>query len=152
MRHLAFCLLILSFASTAAAQVRTSLSLDPGQGNRPASARLTVVIDPDWHIASLTQPDGGPLRTTIKVPDGQPFRLAGKISAPPPHTEHSDVFDLEVQTYEGTVEFLLPLEKNPESRGRPVLDFTVEISYQACRGETCRLPQTERTTVRLRGP
>lgn len=150
MRSLIPCFLALLLSATAVAQVRTALSFDPGSAAKPPSARLTVVIDPDWHISSLTQPEGGPLRTTIAIPPNQPYRLAGKISGPPPHSEHSDVYDLEVQTYEGTVEFVLPLEKNPESKGLPATEFAVEITYQACCGETCRLPETERTLVRFR--
>ena len=152
MRFLVPCFLAVLLAATAAAQVRTSLSLDPGSATKQPTARLTVVIDPDWHISSLTQPEGGPLRTTIAIPPDQPYRLAGKISGPPPHTEHSAEFDLEVQTYEGRVEFVLPLEKNPRAKSPPTTKLTVEIRYQACNGETCRLPETERIAAQFRGP
>ena len=152
MRSLASCLLSLLLAVTAAAQVRTSLSLDPGSEKQPAIARLTLVIEPGWHISSLTQPDGGPLRTVIGVPKDQRYRLAGKISGPPPHTEHSPVFDLEVQTYDGRVAFVLPLEKNPDAKKSSSTGLTVEITYQACRGETCLLPQTDRITAQSPKP
>jgi thiol:disulfide interchange protein len=139
-------------AATAAAQVRSSLSVDPGSATKQPSARLTVVIDPDWHISSLTQPEGGPFRTTIEIPPDQSYRLAGKISAPPPHTEHSAEFDVEVQTYEGRIEFVLPLEKNPDAKGPRTTTLTVRITYQACSGETCRLPETERIAAHHREP
>lgn len=152
MRSLAPCLLSLLLAATATAQVRTSLLIDPGSEKQPAIARLTIVIEPGWHISSLTQPDGGPLRTTVEIPRDQSYRLAGKISGPPPRTEHSPVFDLEVQTYEGRVEFVLPLEKNPAAKGASSTSLTVEITYQACSDETCLLPQTDRITAQGRKP
>jgi hypothetical protein len=149
MRRLATILLAAALAATATAQVRVTLSLDAGAPTKSPVARLTVAIDPDWHIASLSQPDGGPLRTTIRIADDQPYRLAGTIIAPEFRREHSDVFDVEVQTYEGRIEFVLPLRKNPNAKSPDRSQLTVEITYQACSGAHGQLPRTEKVTARL---
>lgn len=71
------------------AQVRCSLAAEAVGADGKVSARLTVAIEPGWHIASLTQPDGGPVRTEIALADQQPFKLAGPIQGPKPHVEPS---------------------------------------------------------------
>ncbi len=137
-----FCLATLGLQ----AQVRCTLVAGPVAADGKLSARLTVAIEPGWHIASLTQPDGGPVRTEIALADQQPFKLADPIKGPKPRVEHSEAFGIEVETYEGTVVFTLPLLATEEvsediAKARPL---TVEITYQACTDETCLLPKTER--------
>ena len=55
------------------AQVRSTLAADavagPVKAGEKLSARLTVAIEPGWHIASITQADGGPVRTEIALAD-----------------------------------------------------------------------------------
>lgn len=147
MRTFLTLLWILGIAASAGAQVRSQLFFEPGTGAKEPTARLVVVIEPGWHISSLTQPDGGPVRTTIEIPADQPYRLAGPIKAPEPHKEHSAAFDLEVQSHEGTVEFLLPLKKNPAAKNAGPTKLTVELTYQACTDETCLLPKTDKVTA-----
>jgi hypothetical protein len=140
--------LLISTASSA--QVRSSLTLTPAADGKSAVAKLTVMIEPGWHIASLTQPDGGPVRTTISIPKNQAYRLAGDIKFPEPHKEHSAAFDIEVQTHEGSVDFLLPLEPNPEAKSADPSKLIVELTYQVCNDETCLLPKTD--TIRSKPP
>jgi suppressor for copper-sensitivity B len=135
------------------AQVRCTLVAGPVGADWKLSAKLTVAIEPGWHIASLTQPDGGPVRTEIALAEGQPFKLAGPIQGPKPRVEPSEAFGIDVETYEGTLVFTLPLVVTEEvsedkTRARPL---TVEITYQACTDETCLLPKTERIPAQVRG-
>ncbi len=152
MRIVAFLLLVGCIAATATAQVSATLSLRQDKETGKPTARLTVVIEPEWHIPSLTQPDGGPARTKIELPQGQAYRLAGAIVGPAPHTEYSAAFDLNVETHEGRVEFVLPLERRPAARAADLGQLTVELTYQACSGDHCRLPATQRLTARLAKP
>lgn len=138
---------ILAIIGSLHGQVRSTLSLMPGTGTEPPTARLVVVIEPGWHISSLTQEDGGPVRSTIEIAKNQAYRLAGPIKSPAPHKAHSTAFDIEVQTHEGTVEFVLPLEKNPEAGNFDPSKLTVEFTYQACTEETCLLPKTDTVTA-----
>jgi len=144
-----FCLATLGLQ----AQVRCTLAAGPAGADGKLSAKLTVAIEPGWHIASLTQPDGGPVRTEIALAEGQSFKLAGPIQGPKPRVEHSEAFGIDVETYEGTVVFTLPLAvteagKREDAKARRL---TVEITYQACTDETCLLPKTERIAAQVRG-
>lgn len=145
-------LLLIAFVSPAQAQVRVFIGLDTlakrlATGDKLV-AQLELQIDPGWHIASLTQPDGGPLRTEITLPAGQPFKLAGPITGPKPHVERSAAFGVNVETHEGAVTFTLPLEVTAAISAATKL--TVEIAYQACNAETCNLPQTDKVSVEIK--
>lgn len=135
------------------AQVRCSLATEaalslPLKSGDKLMGKFMVGIDPGWHISSLTQPDGGPVRTEITLAEKQPFKFAGPIIGPKPHVEHSDAFDSNVETYTGTVVFTIPLVATEDVpfdklRARPLV---VEITYQACNEETCLLPRTEKVS------
>lgn len=117
-------------AETAAASIEAGTKV---------TARLVARMDPGWHISSLTTPDGGPVRTEIRLAKGQPFKLAGKIDVADPIKRHSDAFGVDVETYEGEVAFTLPLEATMAVRaGTKVL---VQFYYQACNEDTCMLPK-----------
>lgn len=142
----------LAVAATIHAQVKASLDvsvsrqfLEPGD---KVIAQLSVDIAPKWHIASITQPDGGPVRTAITLAAGQPFKLAGPITGPKPRIEHSEAFGINVETHEGTITFMLPLEATAKT---PVgAKVVVEFSYQACTEQNCRLPTTDKVSTILK--
>src|SRR5690606_23695374 len=48
------------------------------------SVRLNATIESGWHLYALDQPDGGPIKTTIKVSPDIPFELVRDVSAPDP--------------------------------------------------------------------
>ena len=144
------CLSLLLFCLAAVgvqAQVRCALAAGPVGADGKLSAKLTVEIDPGWHISSLTQPDGGPTRTEIGLAKDQPFKLAGPITGPKPHVEPSAAFGVDVETHEGLVEFVLPLVATQAVPAGTKL--TVEITYQACTDENCMLPETRQATATL---
>ena len=62
---------------------------------------VTATIAPGWHLYSLKKMEGGPIATTIVVPEGQPFRLAGAIDASAPLSKFDDTFQMDVESYEG---------------------------------------------------
>jgi thiol:disulfide interchange protein DsbD len=142
---------LLGLAAVAPAQVTCSLTSAaalPLKSGDKFAAKFTAAISPGWHISSLTQPDGGPVRTEITLAEKQPFKFAGPIIGPKPHVEHSDAFDSNVETYTGTVVFTIPLVATEDVpfdklRARPLV---VEITYQACNEETCLLPRTEKVS------
>src|SRR5690606_14296548 len=56
----------------------------PATEDRPAALMVTAKIHAGWHTYSITQPDGGPLRTEIGVESSSDFRLLGKFATYPP--------------------------------------------------------------------
>ena len=144
--------LMLTAVAVACGQVHSNLSIEKSSvGLKPGekvTARLTMEIAPGWHIASLTQPDGGPVRTELALAEKQPFKLAGPVTGPKPHVEHSETFGINVETYEGTVVFSIPLEATASIP--PGTKLTVDFSYQACSEENCMMPTTDRATAAIR--
>lgn len=148
MKMLLLTTVLLLGALTSPAQVRWSLTTNLPAGapsGTKGTAVLTAEIEEDWHISSLSQPEGGPLRTEISLPDKQPVKLADKIVAPPPHKKRNAAFDMIVETYAGVVVFTLPLAVVEPIK--PGTRLKVEVTYQACTEETCLLPRTETVEV-----
>src|SRR5205814_5882466 len=58
-------------------------------------ANLKAEIETPWHLYALEQPAGGPIATTIKVAEGKPFEIAGKIESPKPTVKFDQNFQIE---------------------------------------------------------
>jgi hypothetical protein len=110
-----------------------------------AGARFTVKlvaqVDGGWHLYSLKQVNDGPIATRIWVGEGQPFRLAGAVQAPPPDVRQDPSFNLEVGIYEGEQIFTLPVQVTP-SATPGAQKLAVSMSYQACNNKVCLPPRT----------
>jgi thiol:disulfide interchange protein DsbD len=109
---------------------------------------VTATIDEGWHLYSLKPLDGGPIPTRITLPEGQPFTLAGAIEAPPPLVLRDDVFEMDVEYYNGSAEFTLPVK--PSAPGRQKL--RIAARYQTCNDKICLPPRTVtlETTVQVK--
>src|SRR5262245_19893675 len=102
------------------------------------TAELTAKIEDGWHLYSLTPIANGPRPTRITLPAEQAFELAGTIEAPDPFVETDPNFGIEVEYYEESVTFKLPLKRRAGSGGDKLL---VEARYQTCTNRLC-LPPT----------
>lgn len=108
--------------------------------NAKFEAKLTAELGAGWHLYSISQPSGGPTATTIKIKDGQPFKLADAIKAPAPIKTYDNNFRMETQFYKEKAEFVLPIEGQPEAKNAAKL--IVEVEFQLCNDETCLPPDT----------
>lgn len=137
------------FALRLHAQVEAKMELFPAsdavsRGTR-LKAHLVLEIAPGWHIASITQADGGPMRTEVNLSEKQPFILADRIISPVPHIEHSQVLGMDIETYSGVAVFTLPLIAAENCKVGTKI--TAEVTYQACSEKNCLLPQTQKVTA-----
>jgi thiol:disulfide interchange protein len=72
--------------------------------------RVTARLGPGWHIYSLTQPDGGPLRTRIVLEPSSGIELTGAFQPDnPPLVRRLDVFDVPVEEHHEKVTWTAPL-------------------------------------------
>jgi DsbC/DsbD-like thiol-disulfide interchange protein len=105
---------------------------------------LDAKIAPGWHFYALTQPAGSPvIATQIKLPDGQPFVLAGEIDSSQPVSRMDPTIRAETQFYEETASFDVPVKaekKAPPGRQR----LEVDVAYQACNDRICLPPHTDK--------
>lgn len=108
----------------------------------PTMLRLHADIDAGYHLYSLTTPKGGPIRTKIRVVESG-FVTLGEVGQPKPDVKRDVTFEVDVETFSGSVDFVVPLEwrKPVGASGQRV---SVISRYQACSDVIC-LPPVERT-------
>ncbi len=122
-----------------------SLAIEPDRA-APGSAvtgRLSVKLDPGWHLYSLTTPRP-PIATTISLA-GSPAVQEVKIQAPPPVRKFDPNFGVETETYEAGTTFLLHIQLKKDASPGPV-ELTAQVRYQLCDDRQC-LPPVRRTAA-----
>lgn len=109
-------------------------------------ARLTAKIADGWHVYSISRPAGGPMATSISMPQGQPFRLAGPIVGSAPETVWDEAFEMDIEYYAGAANFTIPVEIEANA-ATGFHDLIVEISFQGCSESACGSPAAVRVCV-----
>lgn len=112
----------------------------------PFSVQLTARIADGWHVYSISQPPGGPMATSISMPPGQAFRLAGPIAGPKPESVWDETFEMDTEYYAGAATFMIPLQVDANDASGSK-DLVVEISFQGCSESTCRPPAKVRVSA-----
>lgn len=144
-----FCsfVIIAVFALAAAAQnpVSWQLASDArGTGTTaPFKAQLSATIDEPWHLYAVEQPKGGPIPTTISIPEGVPFQIKGKVESPRPIEEFDQNFQIPTKYFKNEVTFtvtVVPLN------GAKADDLALNVRYQVCNDTTCLPPRTVKVT------
>ena len=118
--------------------LRASRTARPGE-------RITVTLavdipnrDKTWHLYSITQAPGGPIRTEITVgPDGD-FEAVGSITATPPVVADDPNFGIPTETYTDSAIFRIPVVVSPTASGKKRL--AIAIYYQTCNDRYCLPP------------
>src|SRR5215472_12495296 len=128
----------------------------PGKAIQPGakfSVQLSAEITSGWHMYSITQPPGGPAATVITVPTTQPFKLAGEIAGPPPHTAYDANFEMNTETYEDHAEFIVPVAVSSDTHPGDQR-LKIDVRFQVCNDTMCMPPTTEHLTVpvKIEGP
>ena len=100
------------------------------------SLALTATIEDGWHLYSLKLDPGGPIPTSITVPAGQPFTLAGDIVEPLPKSVFEPNFNQVLDYHVEKATFTVPVKSAADT---PAGKQTVKItaSYQTCNDRLC---------------
>ncbi len=106
-------------------------------------AKLLAEVEAGWHLYSLKQPKGGPIATTIKLPEGSGFELSGELSTPKPITEFDPNFEIETSYFKDNAEFTVPLKSQNDVNGN---ELAVDVRFQLCNDRLCLPPKTLRVT------
>ena len=118
--------------------------------SKAATARLSAAIEKDWHLYALDQPEGGPVATTIKVADGGPFEITGKIVSPRPIVKPEPLFTgpdgkpLETKFFENAVSFELPVKA---INGATADKLVLGVRYQVCNDTLCLPAKTVKVSL-----
>lgn len=114
------------------------------------NVKLKASIDDGWHIYAVNQGPGGPVPTRITLASGQPFSLAGLVTATSvPRTQFDSSFGINVMMHEKLAEFALPVQVDPTAH-IGVDTLHVNARYQACNASLCMPPQTAKLTAVIR--
>jgi len=146
-------ILILPLGLIAQEPARWSLSVDPSSDLKAGDklkALLKAEIDGGWHLYALEQPPGGPIATTIKVTDGSPFQITGKIESPKPTEKLDSLFagtngkPLVTKFFADGVTFNIPLKA---TAGTAAAQASMDVRFQLCNDQFCLPPRTYRVTT-----
>lgn len=107
---------------------------------------LVATIDDGWHLYSTTQPSGGPIPTRISVGPSSIFAEAGALAFPKPTVAPDPNFGINVETYQRTVTFTVPVHVAADAR-RGVDTVALLARFQACNASLCLPPKTQTVSV-----
>jgi thiol:disulfide interchange protein DsbD len=130
---------LLLLAACACAQhdehVQWSLALEPGSAPPGARvlARLTGIIDPGWHLYSMSTPAAMPFTILLAA---NPVVERYRALQPLPKRTFDPNFNSDTETYEGQVAFLLELEIEKNAAAGPA-QIAVNARYQTCNDKQC---------------
>jgi len=97
-------------ADEEAVTVSASFTVDPD--DRTGKLSITAEMGPGYHIYSITQADGGPIRTKIKLAANNGFELTGDFMPTEPPAMHLDTIafpGVNLEEHEGTVIWTAPI-------------------------------------------
>lgn len=154
LHHLKYITIILLLSTAAIAQNPTKWRLDSDSKGKEiskeaaVSVKLIAEVEPGWHLYALDQPDGGPIATTIKVPVGNMFEIAGKILTPQPQIKPDNNFiingkALETKFFTERAEFTVPLKALENA---PSDAIALDVRFQLCNDTFCLPPRSKRVT------
>ena len=112
-------------------------------------ANLVAEIELGWHLYALEQPPGGPIATTIKITEGKPFELAGKIESPKPIEKVDPLFTgadgnpLQTKSFTSTAGFTIPLKATTDTSSDAL---SLDVRFQLCDATRCLPPKTIRAS------
>jgi thiol:disulfide interchange protein DsbD len=104
----------------------------------PTEAEIFIkaTIQDGWHIYSLNQKDGGPVKTSITINPSADYAAIGKAIEPAPLTKFEKAFGINVTYFEKSVIFHQKVKlKNPNAavvKGK--------LEYMTCNDKKCLPP------------
>lgn len=134
--------IILAVQGMAQNPVNLSAKLEPTQLKPGDKAKfvITVALDPGWHLYSIAQKPP-PRSTKIALEEGGAFIQEGTLIAPKAKTAFDPNFQIDTETYEGAVNFTIPVRVKPDAAPGPQ-KATAKITFQVCNDTQCLPPRT----------
>ncbi len=120
--------------------VKWSGRLEPAQPQPGSVAKLvlTGTIQKGWHVYSMTPVPDGPFPTTVEVKSNSAGVSFGRPDQAAPIKKRDENFQRDVEYYEQSVEFTVPVKFARTTLGTIPLEATV--TYQTCTEGKCLNP------------
>jgi thiol:disulfide interchange protein len=145
-------LLFTAAQANAQGQIRWTLAADDGVAEvtkrTKFSVKLVADLDDGWSLYALDQPPGGPIATTIKVTEGSPFEISGKIESPPPIVKPDPNFIVDDKPlisrfYNERAIFSVPVSATADTT---TMDLSLDVRFMICSETTCHPAKTLRVS------
>ena len=107
--------------------------------------KVTAEMDKDWHIYSmhLTE-EFGPIPTSITFSESDNVEFVGKIEEGKPKREKDVNFDMVIDYFDGTADFVQKVKVKNEDTVK------VSVYYMCCNDQKCLPPKEEIIEVKLK--
>jgi len=109
--------------------------------SREAVVFLKAGIAAGWHIYSVNQQEGGPVKTSITFAASPAYQPVGSVSEPTPFTKREEAFHMEVSYFEREVIF----QQRILAPGAAVVNGSV--NFMVCNNQQCLPPETIEFTI-----
>lgn len=97
-------------AAGAGQEVTISARFVASSDKKQGRLEITAKMAPHWHVYSLTQPPGGPTRTTISVDEHPDVKLAGEFKPDqPPKIRKRPYVEVPSEEHDGSVTWTVPV-------------------------------------------
>jgi len=137
MKKIFFTLLSLFIITASQAQILNPVKFSytaVKKGNNQYEVRIKAILDANWHIYSVKNPDGGAEPTVIKITGSK------AVGAPKEVGKLQTVYDKEFKTnqmfFENTVDFVQIVKATPGTK-----KITGSIEYMVCNDRQCLPPK-----------
>lgn len=97
---------------------------------------VKAAIAPGWHIYSLHQQSGGPVKTSIHFTGYDRITLIGPVIEPKPLEKYEKTFGIKVHYFERSVVFYQKMRPP-----RPPALIKGRVSFMVCNDEKCLPPE-----------
>lgn len=106
---------------------------------------LKAIVQSGWHVFSVNQKPGGPLKTTFTFSKNADYTLIGNVIEPGPILKFDKTFGIEIMFFQNEVVFQ---QKVKLKSGKGVVKGKVE--FMACNDTQCLPPEEIEFTIPIK--
>ena len=120
-------------------------------GKREGRLSVIAKIGIGWHLYSVTQKPGGPMRSVIKVAPSDDFEVVGEFRPNrPPAIKKYEFFEVPVEEHDEEVVWTAPIRLK-ESADPKKLEIKIDFAGQVCQDSGVCLPKNESLVASFAG-
>ncbi|MEO8493973.1 MAG: cytochrome c biogenesis protein CcdA [Planctomycetota bacterium] len=117
------------------------------EGTRNGRLSVTATMEADWHVYSVTQLPGGPMRSVIKLDSRDQANVTGEFKPDvPPHVKQYEFFDVPVEEHDGRVVWTAPIQL-AEGIDPTATELQIKFNGQVCQDEGSCIPIANKSIV-----
>ena len=145
------CFGVLPCSPAFAQEIQVDAELELKLGTRDGLLTVTAEIPEGSHTYSMTQPKGGPVRSTLKL-NGSGIQLVSEFVPQQEPEKHDDEFIGPIEELRGTVSWVAPVQISHDVKPAE-LQATVDLYAQICTDLTqqCNAPTTYSGEIKFLG-